>query len=60
MPPQPGTAAGREGRLDHGDRDVHAGQFPTLRASDVDGAGAGDEYASLIHAYPIVTLRLLT
>src|SRR6202162_403032 len=36
------------GRLDHGDRDVRAGYFPTLRASDIDGPGAGDEYASLI------------
>jgi RNA polymerase sigma-70 factor (ECF subfamily) len=37
------------GRPDHGDSDVRAGHFPTLRAADIDGSGAGDEYASLIH-----------
>jgi RNA polymerase sigma-70 factor (ECF subfamily) len=36
------------GRLDHGNRNVFTGHFPTLRASDVDGPGAGDECASLI------------
>jgi hypothetical protein len=45
-------AAGRSsnrGRLDHGDRDVHAGQFPILWASDDDGRVAGDEQMSLIY-----------
>ena len=30
--------------------DLRAGHFPTLRASDVDGPGAGDEHVSLIYS----------
>src|SRR4030095_2833024 len=47
--PSDGRSSNR-GRLDHGDRDFHAGHFPTLRAADIDGRGAGDEHAPLIYS----------
>src|SRR6516162_7396942 len=47
--PGAGRSSNR-GRLDHGDRDVHAGHFRTLRAADIDGPVAGDEHVSLIYS----------
>src|SRR6266481_1497304 len=48
-----GLGAGRSsnrGRLDRGDRGVHAGQFPGVRPSDIARPGAGDEHTSLIYS----------
>src|SRR5207237_9092934 len=48
-----GLGAGRSsnrGRLDRGDRGVHAGQFPGVRPSDIAGRAAGDEQMSLIYS----------
>ena len=36
--------------LDYGDRGVHAGQFPGVRAPDNLGRAAGDEQVSLIYS----------
>src|SRR5262249_32719526 len=38
------------GWLDYGDRDVHARQFPGVRAADDDGRGIGDQQVSLIYS----------
>ena len=55
----PGHGAGcssNPGRRDHGDRGVPAGHFPTLRASAIDGPGAGDERESLIWSMPVYSM----
>jgi len=46
--PDAGCSSNR-GRLDHGDRDLHAAQFPILWASDYRRA-AGDQQMSLIYS----------
>src|SRR5215813_6493438 len=38
------------GWLDYGDRGLHAGQLPGVRAPDDDRRGAGDQHVSLIYS----------